>query len=151
MSAGRHIEYGRAEGEFRPSPIRPAWILEGNPVARIHLLSASADGTATTVIWDCSAGRFNWFYSIDETVYVLEGAVTLKEPSGASRRVVAGDTVFFPAGSRAEWTVDSYIKKLAFLRSPLPPSLATARRMVKRVLAVVRGGGNGQATPMLGG
>lgn len=151
MSAGPIIEFGRAEGEFGPSPIRPAWILEGNPVARIHKLSESADGTATTVIWDCSAGRFNWFYSVDETVYVLEGSVTIKERSGPSRHVAAGDTIFFPAGSCAEWTVDSYIKKLAFLRSPLPPSLATARRLVKRLLAVVRGGGKGHATPMLGG
>jgi uncharacterized cupin superfamily protein len=139
------------EGEFRPSPIRPAWILDGNPVARIYSLFSSADGTAITVIWDCSPGRFNWFYSVDETVYVLEGSVTLKDRSGNSRRVVAGDTVFFPAGSRAEWTVDSYIKKIAFLRSPLPPPLATARRVVKRLLAVVRGGGKAQATPMLGG
>jgi uncharacterized cupin superfamily protein len=150
-AAGRNIQFSTSECEFKPNPINPAWILEGNPMARMHMLSASADGTATTVIWDCSAGRFNWFYRLDETVYVLEGSVILKDISGNSRRVVAGDSVFFPAGSSAEWTVDSYIKKVAFLRSPLPPTLAAGRRMAKRILSFVRGGGKGDATPMLGG
>ena len=105
---------------FVPSPIRSEWILEGNPIARLELLSSSADGTASTYYWDCTAGRFNWYYTFDETLHILEGSVTLKEPSGRTRHVAAGDVVFFPAGTRAEWTVDKYIRKLAFCRSPLP-------------------------------
>src|SRR6202000_954960 len=91
---------------LNPCPIGAGWILQGNPRARNKGLSASKDGTASTVIWDCSAGRFNWFYSIDETVYVLEGSVRLKDANG-SRLVTAGDSVFFPAGSSAEGTLDS--------------------------------------------
>ncbi|HSZ08029.1 MAG TPA: cupin domain-containing protein [Steroidobacteraceae bacterium] len=114
-------------------PIVPSWILDGKPVARQELLSSSADGTASTYFWDCTAGRFNWFYSFDETLHILEGAVTLKFPSGASQRVVAGDTIFFPAGSSAEWTVDNYVRKLAFCRTPLPGFLTFARQLVRRL------------------
>jgi uncharacterized protein len=125
---------------FVSNPIRPEWILQGAPVARIELLSSSADGTASTYLWDCTGGRFNWFYSFDETFHILEGAVTLKGPSGNARDVAAGDTVFFPAGSSAEWTVHEYVRKLAFCRSPLPWYLAHARRTVQRLRRAVRGG-----------
>lgn len=128
-----------AAANFKPSPIRPEWILEGNPVARIELLSSSADGTAGTYFWDCTAGRFNWIYSIDETVYVLEGSVKLKFPSGAVQTLTVGDTVFFPAGSAAEWTVDSYIRKIAFLRVPLPGFLVSAKKAARRVKRLASG------------
>ena|SRR5271170_2917674 len=111
------ITSGKARTRFVLCPIKPDWILEGEPVARVALLSRSADGKATTCYWDCTAGRFNWYYGLDETVHVLEGAVTLKSPRGHTQRVLAGDTVFFPAGSHAEWTVDTYVRKLAFLRA----------------------------------
>src|SRR5476651_2157954 len=108
MTIDKDIKIGNQAVSLDAAPINPKWILEGKPVARNKVLSTSADGTATTLIWDCTAGRFNWIYSIDETLYILEGSVTLKDPAGNSRLVVAGDTVFFPAGSQAEWTVDSY-------------------------------------------
>jgi uncharacterized cupin superfamily protein len=117
--------------DLGPCPIDKAWILEGSPVARIKVLSKARDGTAATIIWDCTAGRFNWFYAMDETVYFLQGSVTLKDSSG-SRVVKAGESVFFPKGSSAEWIVDSYIKKVAFCRAPLPGALASARRLAKR-------------------
>ena len=114
-------------------PVNPAWVLEGTPVARIEHLSSSADGTASTYFWDCTAGRFNWFYTFDETLHVLEGSVTLRFPDGRSRHVVAGDIVFFPKGSRAEWVVERYIRKLAFCRTALPGFLVSARDAVRRV------------------
>src|ERR1700677_812969 len=114
-------------------PVNPAWVLEGAPVARIEHLSSSADGTASTYFWDCTAGRFNWIYTFDETLHILEGSVTLKFPDGQSRHAAAGDVVFFPVGSRAEWTVDSYIRKLAFCRTALPHFLVSARDAVRRV------------------
>jgi uncharacterized cupin superfamily protein len=134
------ITVGTSSTNLVPNPIQPAWILDGKPVARLALLSSSADGTASTYFWDCTAGRFNWFYSFDETFHVLEGEVTLKYPSGTSHRVVAGDTVFFPAGSSAEWTVDNYVRKLAFCRSTLPSYLTTARQVVRRLKRLVGGG-----------
>jgi uncharacterized protein len=142
MAPENLITVGTSPTNFVENPINPAWILEGKPVARLQLLSSSADGTASTYFWDCTAGRFNWYYSFDETLHILEGGVTLKYPSGASRRLSAGDTVFFPMGSSAEWTVDSYIRKLAFCRTPLPRYLNAARQMARRLKQVMRGGGN---------
>jgi len=125
------IEFGTASVALGPLPIRAQWILEGAPVAQYKIISTSADGTAKTIVWDCTAGRFNWFYDMDETVYVLEGSMLLKDRTGASRLVVAGETVLFRAGSHAEWTVESYIRKVAFLRTPVPKYALLAIRAVR--------------------
>jgi uncharacterized cupin superfamily protein len=113
-----------------PSPIRTNWVLEGNPVARNQLLSVSADGNARSYIWDCTAGRFNWFYEADETVYVIEGGVVLTEGTGTARRLCAGDTIFFPAGAHAEWHVENYIRKFALIRWVSLHEIGTRRRAV---------------------
>src|SRR6202020_3124140 len=118
MAVESLITVGTCSAKFAPNPIQAGWILDGSPVARADLLSSSADGTASTYFWDCTAGRFNWFYSFDETFHILEGEVTLKDPAGNSRRVTVGDTVFFPVGPSAEWTVDKYAQKLAFREVP---------------------------------
>jgi uncharacterized cupin superfamily protein len=141
MAVETSITVGTSAASLESNPIQPAWILDGKPIARLKLLSSSADGTASTYFWDCTAGRFNWFYSFDETFHVLEGEVTLKYPSGSSHRVVAGDTVFFPAGSSAEWTVDRYVRKLAFCRTPVPSYLTFARQLVRRLKRALRGSG----------
>jgi uncharacterized cupin superfamily protein len=140
MALESSITFGTPTANLVANPINPEWILAGEPKARIELLSSSADGTASTYFWDCTAGRFNWFYSFDETFHILEGEVTLKGPSGNSQRVAMGDTVFFPAGSSAEWTVEKYVRKLAFCRSPMPAYLIHARGMFRRVKRLLRGG-----------
>jgi uncharacterized protein len=140
MSSENLIEFGTASVALNALPIRPQWVLEGAPVAQYKILSTSSDGTAKTIIWDCTAGRFNWFYDMDETVYVLEGSVLLKDETGSSRRVGSGETVFFRAGSRAEWTVERYIRKIAFLRTPVPKHALLAIRAV-RVLKRLTGFG----------
>lgn len=123
------VEIRSTDVELRPSPIQPEWILEGDPQARGSCVSRSADGTASTHIWDCTAGRFNWYYGVDETVYILEGSVTLRYVDGSTHIARAGDTVFFPAGSQAEWTIERYIKKVAFLRVPLSSKFIALRRI----------------------
>jgi uncharacterized cupin superfamily protein len=136
--------------DLSPGPINPEWVLEGNPVSRNTVVSHSADGTAWTVIWDCTAGRFNWSYDFDETLYVIEGSVTIRDGTGAARRVSAGDVVFFPAGSQAEWHVEKYIRKIAFCRNPMPwPLLFVKRgfRFLKRLLGL---GKKPAQTPLLG-
>jgi uncharacterized protein len=137
MSVESVIRLGASRAELNLSPIRPNWVLEGNPVARNQLLSVSADGNARSYIWDCTAGRFNWFYEADETIYVIEGGVVLKDGAGIARRLSAGDTIFFPAGAHAEWHVENYIRKFALIRTPLPKPLVLARhgyRFIKRLV-----------------
>jgi uncharacterized protein len=135
------IKFGSADGHLGPAPIRSGWILEGNPVARNKLLSRSSDGTASTYIWDCTSGRFNWFYDIDETVCILEGGVVVRDAIGGERALKAGDTVFFPAGSNAEWTIEAYVRKIAFLREPLPGKILLAKRAYRALKRVIKGGG----------
>ncbi|HTB67212.1 MAG TPA: cupin domain-containing protein [Steroidobacteraceae bacterium] len=123
--------------EFKNAPIAPAWILAGSPRARVALLSGSTDGTSFTVMWDCTAGRFNWFYAIDETVYILEGAVTLTLPSGATRQLVAGSNYFFARGTQAQWQIDSYVRKVAFCQEPMSGKLMLAARIFRGLKRVV--------------
>jgi hypothetical protein len=150
MSVESVIGFGASKADLMLSPIRPNWVLEGNPVARNHLLSVSADGSARSYIWDCTAGRFNWFYEVDETIYVIEGGVVLKDPAGAARRLCAGDTIFFPAGAHAEWHVEKYIRKFALIRTPLPKPLVAARQGYRFIKRLIRGGGRARDTEALG-
>jgi len=132
-----HIKFESASDDLGPSPIDPEWILEGKPVARIKLMSGSSDGTTDTVIWDCTAGQFEWRYWCDESACVLEGSVVVKDEQGVAHTLTAGDTMFFPAGSRAHWTVDEYVRKYAILRHPLSPMATFVSRAQKKLLRLL--------------
>ncbi len=82
---------------LNPSLIPEGWILEG--ACRRARQFRSTDEMAFTVMWDCTAGRFNWFYDIDETVCIMEGSVTVRDAAGLSTTLKPGDTFFFPAGT----------------------------------------------------
>ena len=138
MSAANLMHSGSSELKLSLSPIRSNWVLEGNPVARNQLLSVSADGAARSYIWDCTAGRFNWFYEAEESIYVIEGGVVIKE-AGRVRRLGAGDTIVFAPGARVEWHVEHYIRKFALIRTPLPRPFVHAQRgyrFIKRLVGV---------------
>jgi uncharacterized protein len=148
MSAQVAMKLEFAEETLDPSPIDPSWVLEGNPIARNKLVSVSADGAASSYIWDCTAGRFNWFYGAEETIYVIEGGVVIRLSGSPARRLRAGDTFFFPAGVRAEWHVENYIRKFALIRTPLPRPLVLAKRGYRFLKRLVGHGGN--AAPLFG-
>ncbi len=123
--------------DLKPAPINPAWIRDGNPTARAAELSRSADGCAFTVVWECTAGRFDWTYHLDETITILEGSIVLSDGGNAPRRLGPGDVVFFPKGSQVAWEVDGYVKKVAYFRRVLPnPAMVLFRvaRALKRRL-----------------
>lgn len=120
-------------GELSPSPINPDWILEGRPLARNRILSRSADETACTIVWECSKGKFSWYYDFDETIQFLEGSVTIEDGHGPARTLGPGDVVFFPAGSHAIWTVDRYIRKIAFCRKVLPGPIGPMIKLLRAV------------------
>ena len=115
--------------QLSAAPIRPDWVLAGRPQARNTVLAKSADRTALTMFWDCTAGRFRWEYDQDETIHVLEGSATLTLDDGRVERLSPGDVVFFPAGRSATWEVQSYIRKLAVFREPVPQTLAVVVRL----------------------
>ena len=127
------IETGHCDVDLKPSPIEPSWIIEGNPQARSHRLSASADGAATTLIWSCTEGKFNWYYDVDETIMILEGSIVLESEGMSPRRYGIGDVIFFRQGAQAKWHVDNYVKKIAFCRQTNPIELGLVIRAVNKL------------------
>ena len=122
---------------LEPSPISPNWILDGTPQARNKVLARSHDRTSWVVVWECTAGRFNWHYSEDETVVVISGEVFITTEKGEERRLGPGDMGFFPAGSSCTWRVNDCVKKVAFLRQDLPPPLGIGVRVWHKLLRIL--------------
>ena len=122
-----------------PAPIPGDWILEGKPLARCRRLAASSDGLGSTWMWDCTAGRFDWYYNEDETIYVVEGSITVVDSAGQLTRLKAGDTFLFPKGTRFEWTVHNYVRKVAFVHQPVSRKVRLLMRMSGLVRGLLRG------------
>jgi uncharacterized cupin superfamily protein len=122
-----------------PAPIEPRWIVEGRPEARATELARSGDGTSVVVAWSCTAGRFRWHYSVDETVHIISGEVFITKEDGVERRLGPGDMAFFPAGSSSMWRVPSEVRKLAVCRHALPQPLGFALRAWKKLFAIITG------------
>ena len=125
--------------ELKPAPIAPHCIIEGNPRARSRRLSASADGTSSVMIWVCSAGRFHWNYTVDETLYIVSGEVFVTNEKAEVRRLGPGDLAFFPAGSRSIWHVPHRVRKLAVCRHSMPRPLGTVLRAWNKFVRVLTG------------
>jgi len=119
--------------DLKPSPIEPSRIIEGHPEARSHRLSASADGTATTLIWSCTEGKFYWYYDSDETIMILEGSILLESEDMPLKRFGVGDVIFFRGGAQAKWHVEGYVKKVAFLHQTNPAGFGLAIRAVNKL------------------
>jgi len=116
--------------------INPAWVLSGEPRPRGMALVSTRDGNATTNFWECTAGRFEWHYSWDETVLILEGEVRITDAKGTVT-LRAGDVAQFNAGSAYLWEVDRYVKKIAFHHRPARSGLATLFNYSHRIPALV--------------
>jgi len=58
------------------------------------------------MVWECSEGKFNWYYDFDETVLILEGSIVLENDTMPPTRYVAGDYIFFRDGAHARWHVE---------------------------------------------
>jgi uncharacterized protein len=121
------------------APIEPDWIIEGNPEARAKELARSNDGTSVVVAWSCTAGRFHWHYSVDETVHVISGEVFITNDDGIERRLGPGEMAFFPAGSSSVWRVPQSVRKLAVCRHALPQPLGLALRVWRKLIAIITG------------
>jgi uncharacterized cupin superfamily protein len=120
-----------------PRPIESSWVIEGNPVAQACVLSKSADGLATTMVWECSKGRFNWYYDFDETILILEGSIVLESDTMKPTRYGPGDVVFFRDGAHARWHVEGRVRKLAFCRTTQPFVLGFALRAFNKIKRIM--------------
>jgi hypothetical protein len=133
-----------------PRPIEPSWIIEGNPVAQWCVLSRSADGLASTMVWQCSEGKFNWYYDFDETILILEGSIVLENDAMPPTRYSAGDVIFFKDGAHARWHVEGHVRKLAFCRTTQPMLLGFALRVVNKLKRTLMLSGKRQPASLLG-
>jgi uncharacterized protein len=136
-----HTEVAHTASNLTPSPIEPSWIIEGNPVAQSSLLSKSEDGQAWTVVWQCSEGKFQWYYDFDETILILEGSIVIESDGMPPTRYKPGDVILFKDGAHAKWHVESQVRKLAFCRVTQPVMLGFALRglsKIKRTLMPAR-------------
>lgn len=131
------IETGHYKMNLDPSPIEPSWIIEGNPEARSRVLSTSACNTAKTIIWSCTDGKFNWYYDLDETIVIFEGSIVLESEGMPPKRYGAGDVIYFRGGTRAKWSVEGYVRKIAFLHLNNPFPLGIAIRAVNKLKSLV--------------
>ena len=131
------IETTKLDVALSPRPIEPSWITEGNPVAQWHVLSRSADGLASTMVWECSEGRFNWYYDFDETVLILEGSIVIESDGMPPTRYTKGDVIFFKDGAQAKWHVEGRVRKLAFCRKTQPVWFGFALRVFLKLKKIM--------------
>jgi uncharacterized cupin superfamily protein len=114
------LRLSRGELELVDHPINPDWVLAGEPRARISGWGESPDGTTSHWTWDCTAGRFRWYYAVDETIVVIEGSACLQVDDEPPVVLQVGDAAYFPAGHWVTWDVESYVRKHAVVRVPVP-------------------------------
>jgi uncharacterized cupin superfamily protein len=148
--SGSLIETGNLVVDLTPRPIEPSWIIEGNPVAQWHVLSQSADGLASTMVWECSDGKFNWYYDFDETVLILAGSIVLENDTMGPTRYGPGDVIFFKDGAHAKWHVEGHVRKLAFCRKTQPVWLGFALRVFLKLKKILMPADERQGASLMG-
>jgi len=128
--------------DLEPAAVTPDWVLNGMPETRSKKLARSHDRTSHVMVWDCTAGHFNWYYDKDETLVVISGEAFITNEKGEERQLGPGDVVFFPAGTSSTWRVPRYIKKVAILRHTMPRPLGfgvLAWNLLRRIVGLMRG------------
>ena len=123
--------------DLAPAPIHPEWIIAGNPEARSRQLARSQDGASSVMAWSCTAGRFNWHYSVDETVHIVAGEVFITDTTGEERRLGPGDSAFFPAGCSSTWRVPVEVRKVAVCRQAMPLPFGFALRAWNKLARIL--------------
>jgi uncharacterized cupin superfamily protein len=144
------IETSNLAVNLTPKPIEPSWVIEGNPVAQWCVLSKSADGLASTMVWECSEGKFNWHYDFDETILILEGSIVLENDTMPPTRYSAGDVIFFKHGAHARWHVEGRVRKLAFCRTTQPFLFGFALRAINKIKRTLVPSGKRQSASLVG-
>jgi hypothetical protein len=140
-----------ASPDLASAPIPPDWVRSGTPEARSSQLARSSDRASSVMAWSCTAGRFNWQYSVDETVHIIEGEVFVTDENGREHRLGPGDSAFFPAGSSSAWYVPVYVRKVAVCRQSMPFIFAFALRawnMMARFMGTIFRPGEDKADPL---
>jgi uncharacterized protein len=127
--------------DLAPDPMDPSWILEGHPEARSRRLFLDPDRSISAVLWDCTAGKFDWHYGGDEIIQIVDGEAELTFPNGTVTTVRPGDIVYFPGAQVVRFNVPTYIRKVSLYADRTSPfrrlvqQIPFARRIVHKVRA----------------
>jgi uncharacterized cupin superfamily protein len=119
--------------------IPPEQVLDGMPRFRVRLIHMTSDEKYPTVLWDCTAGKFRWFFDCDEVVHILDGEVIVHEDNGRVSTLRAGDTALFPKGVTNVWEVPSYVRKLAVHRLSAPSPLERLKQSLSGIKKTAKG------------
>ena len=103
--------------DLENSPVRPEWVIEGSPKAAVLGLT-QAEGISSG-LWECTSGRFHWYYGSNEIIHILEGEAHLTDDHGNAFTLVPGSVVHFSPGTHMVWEVPEYVKKF-FVDNPVP-------------------------------
>jgi len=104
-------------------PLDSSAIRGGNPIAQGMILTQSGDRKVSSGFWACSPGSFDWEYTWDEFVHVLEGEVSIQDQHGRTYHLGVGDTAHFPRGMKTTWEVKRAVRKFFVIRTPEPLNL----------------------------
>lgn len=132
--------------DYAPAPINAPDVIDGNPVARGHHV-VEGPGAWDAGFWDCTAGRFRWYYGDPELVHILEGEVLVTDGAGVRHHLRPGDIFLFPRRTTWEWEVPDYVRK-AFVMHPSPTDRARRRvRGLRRRVARLRDAASAHRAP----
>jgi uncharacterized protein len=123
---------------LQATPIPPQWVRVGEPVATSTVLWRSDDGACATILWECTAGVFDWHYDTEETVHIVGGAVEVMRDDGSTLSLKSGDTAIFRKGAHAVWTVHESVRKVAIFRNDMPAAIALGLRIVRKLSRIGR-------------
>jgi uncharacterized cupin superfamily protein len=122
--------------ELASPPFPSAWVIDGPPQARATAIAKSQDGAMTVIAWSCTRGCFRRHHQVDEMAHILSGEAVITDPRRAERRLSAGDTAFFPAGSTSLWQVRKEIRKIAVCRLAMPRRPGFASRTWNKLIRI---------------
>jgi len=98
------------------------FVVDGKQVGEIRWLWTTANQPSTALevgMWRSQPATYDYFFAVDETFHVIEGAVTIDLPDSSERvELVAGDIAFFEAGTASVWTITEPFRKFVIT----PPS-----------------------------
>ena len=67
-------------------------------------------------------------------------ALAVTAEDGSERTLRAGDIAYFKGGTWATWRIETYVRKIAFLRKPFPEPLAMLYRLRNALRGASRSG-----------